>query len=139
MQYSILIIDDNEVDRYLLKRMLKNTNLDIVTFEKQNGAEALEFLGDYDANRKLYPDDFPPLLFFLDINMPIMNGWDFLAEFAKLRRTTDLNSTTIVMLSSSNSEADYEKAKQFDFVSDYIVKGQHTTDELINTITSIGS
>ena len=139
MQYSILIIDDNEVDRYLLKRMLKNTNLDIVTFEKQNGAEALEFLGDYDANRKLYPDDFPPLLFFLDINMPIMNGWDFLAEFAKLRAASDLNSATIVMLSSSNSDADYKKAGQFDFVSDYIVKGQHTTDELINTITSIGS
>ncbi len=139
MQYSILIIDDNEVDRYLLKRMLKNTKLDIVTFEKQNGAEALEFLGDYDANRKLYPDDFPPLLFFLDINMPIMNGWDFLAEFAKLRAASDLNSATIVMLSSSNSDADYKKAGQFDFVSDYIVKGQHTTDELINTITSIGS
>ncbi|MGI9288474.1 MAG: response regulator [Pseudomonadales bacterium] len=139
MRYSILIIDDNEVDRYLLKRMLKNTTLDIVTFEKENGAEALEFLRDYVANRKRYPDDFPPLLLFLDINMPIMNGWEFLAEFAKLRVTIDLNSSTIVMLSSSNSEADYEKAKQFDFVANYIVKGQHTTDELVNTITSVGS
>ena len=139
MRYSILIIDDNEVDRYLLKRMLNNTNLDAVIFEKRNGAEAIEFLRNYDANRKLYPDDFPPFLFFLDINMPIMNGWDFLAEFAKLRKSTNLNSATIVMLSSSNSEEEYEKAKQFDFVSNYIVKGQHTTNDLVNMIASIGS
>ncbi len=138
MRYSILIIDDNEVDRYLLKRMLKNTNLDIVTFEKSNGAKALDFLRDYEKNSKLHLDDFPPLLFFLDINMPIMNGWEFLAEFVKLRKTTNLNSATIVMLSSSNSEAEYAKAKQFDFVSDYIVKGQHTTDDLVNAIIAAG-
>ena len=58
----ILIVDDNEVDRYILKRLIKEAKLELTIFEKKDGQEALEFLENYEANRKEYPDGFPPIL-----------------------------------------------------------------------------
>ncbi|MCQ8888543.1 hypothetical protein NQT72_03255 [Pseudoalteromonas carrageenovora] len=48
----VLIIDDDEVDRYILKRLIKEAQLELRIFEKTDGQEALDFLEDYDANKK---------------------------------------------------------------------------------------
>ena len=82
---SILIVDDNASDRYLLKRHLEGLGFPVKFFETEDGVEALEFFKNYEKNRELYPKDYPPMIVFLDINMPRMNGFAFLEEFSKLR------------------------------------------------------
>uniref|UniRef100_UPI0025E6C08B response regulator n=1 Tax=uncultured Flavobacterium sp. TaxID=165435 RepID=UPI0025E6C08B len=58
----------------------------------------------------------------LDVNMPIMNGWQFLEEFSKISATLP-KMPTIYMISSSNNEVDIEKAKGFNgTVKDYFLK-----------------
>ncbi|MFK7915895.1 MAG: response regulator [Pseudomonadales bacterium] len=129
-RYSLLIIDDNEVDRYLLKRQLDKTSLEVTTFEEADGLSALNFLRDYRNNRALYPEDFPPLIFFLDINMPLLNGWEFLAEFSQLRLEHAIESSVVVMFTTSERAEDREKAREYDFVADYLIKGEYSSQDL---------
>ena len=57
----ILIVDDNEVDRYILKRLIKEAKLDLTIFEKKDGQEALEFLENYESSTLM---DFLQFLYF---------------------------------------------------------------------------
>lgn len=132
----ILIIDDDEVDRYILKRLLKEAELDFNIFEKQDGQEALNFLEDYEINVEKYPDEFPPILIFLDINMPRVNGLQFLEEFATLRLTIEIESCVVMMFSSSEREEEKEKIMAHDFVKDYLVKGAFDAESLKDKVLS---
>ncbi|MEL0657315.1 response regulator, partial [Pseudoalteromonas issachenkonii] len=96
-----LIVDDNEVDRYILKRLIKQAKLELTIYEKKEGQEALEFLENYESNRIKYTDGFPPIHIFLDINMPKVNGIQFLEEFSKLRKKIEISSCVVMMFSSS--------------------------------------
>lgn len=128
---SIMMIDDDETDRYLLSRMLKKLDVATELFEAQNGREALDFLTDYEAKSKEHPEDFPPVLIFLDINMPIMGGFEFLDEFAKLKQLDEKYTSSIfAMLSSSEKEEDRERAAAYDFVKGFITKGSLTPEHL---------
>lgn len=132
---SIMIVDDNEMDRYLLKRYINKSNLAHKVFEAENGEEALALLNDYSTNREKYPEKFPPILIFLDINMPIMNGFEFLEEFKKIRNNPDVyESIVLTMFTSSASEEDRVKALNYDFVKDYIVKMPNSSEDLKKTL-----
>lgn len=132
----ILIIDDNEVDRYILKRLIKEANLELTIFEKKDGQEALEFLENYEANRKEHPDGFPPILIFLDINMPRVNGIQFLDEFAKLRKVIEISSCVVMMFSSSEREEEKKIIMAHDFVKGYLVKGTFKAEDLKEKVLS---
>jgi CheY-like chemotaxis protein len=129
-QISILIIDDNAGDRYLLARDIKKAGFEVNIFEKENGETALEFFKDYEKNKELYPRDFPPNVVFLDINMPKLDGNQFLEEFALLRGELNARPSIFLMLSSSEQEEDKLKSLSYAFVKSYIVKGQLTPSEL---------
>lgn len=132
-----LIIDDDEIDRYVLKRYLNKIDLDIKICEKVNGKEALEFLREYDSSAKEFPESFPPILIFLDINMPLVNGHEFLKGFQELRGQLDYSASVVMMFTSSESEADKSKIMQYDFVKDYLVKGQVSADILKDKIYKV--
>ncbi|MFK7739622.1 MAG: response regulator [Planctomycetota bacterium] len=128
---SVLIVDDDEIDRYLLRRDLKRTGLEAGTIECADGGEALAFLEDYDANKKKHGDGFPPQVVFLDINMPKVSGFDFLEAFDKMRRERDDYSTCVIMMFTSSAHPDdRERATKFDFVREFIVKGETPPEEL---------
>ncbi|MDQ2043542.1 response regulator [Pseudoalteromonas sp. 20-92] len=133
----ILIIDDNEVDRYILKRLIKEANLELSIFEKKDGQEALEFLENYEANKKEHPDGFPPILIFLDINMPRVNGIQFLDEFAKLRKVIEISSCVVMMFSSSEREEEKKIIMAHDFVKGYLVKGTFKAEDLKEKVLSV--
>ena len=133
----ILIVDDSEVDRYILKRLLKESGLSLTVFEKIDGKEALDFFENYEENRKNYPESYPPILIFLDINMPIVNGFEFLTKFAHLRKLIEVDSCVVIMFSSSEREEDKEKIMAYDFVKDYVVKGTFTAQELKEKVLSV--
>jgi len=128
-QISALIIDDSEIDRYILKRHLKEIGV-VDVFESDDGSSGLDFLENYEENCKIHGKKFPPVVIFLDINMPILNGFEFLEKFAELRKRLALKSCVIMMYSSSERAEDKEKANRFDFVKDYLTKGEMSVDEL---------
>lgn len=136
MRYSILIVDDDEIDRYVLKRLIDKTELDVRIFEKTNGQEALAFFQEYDSQRALYHEDYPPLLCFLDINMPLMNGWEFLSRFSEIRIAKELHAMAVMMFSSSSDVLDHNRTAEFDFVSGYVVKGGIDSCQLKEIITA---
>ncbi|MFK8014473.1 MAG: response regulator [Gammaproteobacteria bacterium] len=135
---TVLIIDDDELDRYLLTRDLSKTGIEAKIFESTDGAEALNFLRAYDENKRLHGEDFPPVLIFLDINMPRVNGFEFLKEFEALRNHDNVYHTCVVMMFSSSERPDERKrALAHDFVADFIVKGRTRADELEEKILKL--
>lgn len=120
----------------MLKRLIKRTQLDVHIFEKTNGVEALEFFQEYDNYSEQYRDDYPPLLCFLDINMPLMDGWEFLSHFNELRSKKELQSMAVMMFSSSTDARDRDRARDYDFITAYLVKGDVNAEQLKEKIIS---
>tara|TARA_R110002111_G_scaffold76221_1_gene120738 strand:- start:56 stop:466 length:411 start_codon:yes stop_codon:yes gene_type:complete len=107
---TILLIDDDEIDQHLCQRVFKRSGLSLKLLTARDGVEALELLRE--------TDPFPDLI-LLDINMPRMNGHEFLAEYSKLGRR---DIPVIVMLTSSDQSCDREQAMKHPVVRDYILK-----------------
>ncbi|MGK0440489.1 MAG: CheY-like chemotaxis protein [Pseudohongiellaceae bacterium] len=84
-----MIVDDDEVDRYTLKRLLKSGGICVSVEEACDGEEVIQFFKNTEANRERLGQGFPPVIVFLDINMPRMNGFEFLYEFKKLREESE--------------------------------------------------
>ncbi|MEL7298271.1 MAG: response regulator [Pseudomonadota bacterium] len=122
--YSVLIIDDDAVDRLALKRALSGQAGVSHVFEEINGENAINFFVGYSANKRRYGEIYPPRLIIVDLSMPKIDGPGFLEAFAELRRINpDLNSRVIVYSASeSNDTPDY--ASDFEFVAAQWVKGQ---------------
>lgn len=110
------IVDDDDVYIYGIKKMLQRNPLCKELKVFNNGEEALEFFKDLTQ----HPKDIPDII-ILDINMPIMDGWEFLDGFIPLRPKLG-KEVLVYMVSSSIDMHDIEKAKSISEVSDYIVK-----------------
>lgn len=136
MRHSILIVDDSEEDRYLLKRYLKKSGLDVAIAEVSNGEQGLDFLIQEDQRVLEHPEIQAPLVVFLDVNMPVMNGWEFLEEFRNRQQQIQINPTIVVMYSTSDQEHDKARIEQYEFVKTYVVKGSFSPMQLKDTITA---
>ena len=110
------IIDDDKIHQFGMRRMLNYINKPITLFQFYNGLEALEYIKTHLPQLNNLPD-----VIFLDVNMPVMNGWKFLDEFIHLVPSKN-RRTTIYMVTSSVSNADIEKAASYNEVTDYIIK-----------------
>lgn len=97
---TALIIDDERGIRKIVARTLLNFAPNLKIFEAGNGMEGLEVL---DKIRQIYNND--PMLIVLDLSMPVMNGWDFIAEMKKEYEDAGKNfGIPIVVLSSTSGE-----------------------------------
>ena len=133
---SLLIVDDNAVDRLILKKELQKATYKGHIFEKVNGEDALNFLGNFISNRSEFGEKFPPQCIFLDINMPRVNGFEFLEGYSLLIEQNDTYfDSVIIMISSSDRRMDIDKAFAFPFVKNYLVKGKYLIDDLAQAIT----
>lgn len=113
---GMYVIDDDKIYHFLLKNLFKQNNVEADPQFYGNGLDAIESL------KKIPVTDPFPELILLDVNMPIMDGWQFLEEYVRLSR--DMGKTsTIFMISSSNDEHDLSKARQYsNVVKDYLLK-----------------
>ena len=128
---SVLVIDDEELDRYLLGRDLQRAGIEARLFEATDGEQGLDFMRRFDEGLEQYGDDYPPVLIFLDINMPRMDGFTFLERYAELRETEErIRSCVVMMFSSTERPDEVECALSYDFVRGFITKGQPSKDEL---------
>jgi CheY-like chemotaxis protein len=119
----ILLVDDNTADNYYHQIVIKGMNITERIEVATDGVEALNFLEK--------ENQVPPELIFLDINMPRMNGWEFLEKYKHLD-VKQKSKIIIVMLTTSAHPKDLEKAKQMEEVSGYKVKP--LTEEMLKEI-----
>jgi CheY-like chemotaxis protein len=113
---SVLLVDDSEIDNFVNKKLISKTQFAKETFEKLTARSALEFLQKESANHENLPD-----IIFLDIMMPIMDGFAFLNEFDKLPESVR-KKCKIVMLSSSESFKDLNRANSNKYVKKFLNK-----------------
>lgn len=105
-----LVIDDDKINNMVCESVIKKLNPD---------NRVLCFLRAEDALSYLRNSTNPiPDIILLDINMPEMNGWEFLEEYLKIKQ----KNTNIFMLSSSINQEDFDRTKKYPDVVDYIVK-----------------
>jgi len=107
---SILMVDDDRSTNFLHELILKNAGCTEHFHFALNGQEALDYLRKQYESKAVLPE-----VIFLDINMPVMNGWEFLEEFALLHSEIQ-QSSAVVMLTTSMNPADEEKATSIPFV-----------------------
>ncbi len=110
----IAVVDDDSVYQFTASRTLQATHLANQILQFPNGKEALAFLRNGDGRQ--LPD-----IIFLDINMPITDGWAFLEEFHELKAKLN-KEIKIYMVSSSIDPRDRNRAKTYPEVADYMEK-----------------
>ncbi|WP_163399375.1 response regulator [Flavobacterium fluviatile] len=119
MLEQILCIDDDPITLMLSKKVISKAGFSEVIITAQNGEEALSYF-----NALKYSKDQPikkPQLIFLDLNMPVMGGWEFLDHFT----TPDynqFNSVSVIVLSSTINPEDLAKSKKYPIIIDFLSK-----------------
>lgn len=113
---NLTLVDDDDVFVFLTKKTIEQTHLVDLIRVFNNGMDALNFLKENKENI----DELPEII-FLDLSMPIMNGWQFLEEYTKLNPYIG-KKISIYICSSSISQDDITRAKAINEVTDYIIK-----------------
>ncbi len=110
---NLLVIDDDDINIFIINKIVEKTGYNVKMVSKANGLLAIDYL-----KATLAQEDFPNLI-LIDINMPILNGWEFLEAYEELRVEKNID---MYMLSSSVYENDIEKAKTYTKVKGFISK-----------------
>ncbi len=122
----VLLVDDDNDCNYLHRRLLNKMGCTELVQVAVDGREALDFLtSTIDGKHPV------PAVIFLDINMPRMNGWDFLEEYKNLDEALKAK-IVLVMLTTSLNPDDRERAKNYGDVSGF--HNKYLTKETLNKI-----
>ncbi len=120
MNRNILLVDDDPIIQFIETESLQEFNIPVNISSHLNGRLALDFL------QKEY-NDTDSFIVLLDINMPVMGGWEFLDELVNLNYDTRAN-LKIYVVSSSSDESDILKAGTYKNVVKFISKPIETED-----------
>jgi CheY-like chemotaxis protein len=114
---NVCLIDDDKIYQFTATMILEATGLTNSIAAFLNGKDAINFLKDPNTtlNSQL------PDIIFLDINMPVMNGWEFLEEFQSFSASLS-HPIKIYLVSSSVDESDINKSKKYPAITDYVIK-----------------
>jgi CheY-like chemotaxis protein len=112
----VLLIDDNDIDNFINERMITTNHFSKEVIVKNSAEAALQYLKSNESNLNALPQ-----LIFLDLNMPVMDGFGFLAEFEKMPETIR-KGVKVIVLSSSISPEDINRASTNPFVVKYVNK-----------------
>ncbi|MCH7514782.1 MAG: response regulator [Bacteroidetes bacterium] len=111
-----MLVDDNDTDNFISKRIIEITNFAKIVIVKSSGKSALDYLEENKENVGNIPK-----IIFLDINMPIVDGFVFLYEFEKFSDTVK-DHCKVIILSSSDNKRDIDKIVNNDYVIKFITK-----------------
>ncbi len=113
---KVLVVDDDKIYHFILKNLFSKNEIAVTGCFSDNGFDGIEKL-----KHKIEKDILPDVI-LLDINMPIMDGWQFLDEYKKLKTQYHLQ-VPVYLISSSNNPDDYHRAKFYENdISAYLLK-----------------
>lgn len=112
----VMLVDDNDTDNFISKRIIEITKFASRVEVKSSGKNALDYLRE---NQSIM-DNLPNII-FLDINMPIVDGFVFLYEFEKFNEVVR-NKCKVIILSSSDNKRDIDKIVNNNHVIKFITK-----------------
>lgn len=113
----IALVDDNSIFCFIFDKIIgkyEGSKIKVLSFD--NGASALKYFVAHKDDEKLLPE-----LVFVDINMPILNGWQMLDSLVNNKHPLTEN-TPFFIVSSSDATIDINKSKEYSFVKDYLHK-----------------
>lgn len=118
MLEKILCVDDDPITVMLCRKVIVKAEFAKETDAAQNGEEALQYFDHLllEENSKI------PKLILLDLNMPVMGGWEFLDNFSNGVYRTAFGDVKVIVLSSTIDPEDVEKAKTYPMVLDFLSK-----------------
>lgn len=112
MKYCTLVIDDDLIYLKLAGMLIRKAEFPDEIHYFENGKASLDFLMENYSEDNSYT-------ILLDINMPVMNGWEFLDSIVQFNKTDNLH---VFMVTSSMDNSDIEKSKQYNIVRKYMPK-----------------
>jgi FOG: CheY-like receiver len=121
-QKTIWVIDDDPIYQIIVNKMIQKSELFLNTVSFKNGKDAIDAF-----KKKLKENEVLPNIVLLDINMPIMDGWEFMEEMVPLKSQFN-DPIQIYIVSSSIAEEDKNKAKHYPQIIDYLVKPLNNND-----------
>jgi CheY-like chemotaxis protein len=132
---NIFLIDDDPIFVFLTRKIISSTATTSEISEFSDGQTAIDFLNAIANSPELLPD-----IIFLDLSMPVMDGWQFLQEYILLEPRLK-KRITLYIVSSSISPHDVERSKTFQVVSDFLIKPleEEKIAEIINGCLDTGS
>ncbi|HEY0045521.1 MAG TPA: response regulator [Flavobacterium sp.] len=114
---NVFVVDDDKIFHFILQKLLDRKQIKANLHFFENGMDALAGL-----RNKVNSSEPTPDLILLDINMPVLDGWQFLEEYQQMKGQLD-HEPAIYLISSSDSVVDTEKAQAFShIVKDYLLK-----------------
>lgn len=114
--HVVAIVDDDDIYRYTIVKNIQALQVSKKILVFKNGAEVLEYMLENMDKVENLPDTI-----LLDVNMPVMDGFEFIEEYEKFEPEIKSN-ITVFMISSSINPADINRAKSNAEISDYITK-----------------
>ena len=123
---TVMLVDDNDTDNYISQRIMELSGFSDNILTNNNGKAALEYLEQHQNDVSQLPD-----IIFLDISMPIVDGYVFLYEFEKYSQTVK-DKCKVAILTSSDNKQDIDRMSGNEFVFKYVIKP--ITEDVLNEI-----
>ncbi len=121
MLETILCVDDDPITLMLCKKVIMKSEFSKNIDTAVNGEDALKYFNNLIAGNDSKNNNYPQLI-FLDLNMPVMNGWEFLDVFSKDQYLKHFSETKVIVLSSTIDPDDIQKSKQYPMVIEFLSK-----------------
>lgn len=122
MLNKILCVDDDAITLMLCKKVIERVSFAQEVLTAKNGEEAILFFNELATLFKKQETLTYPKLTFLDLNMPIMNGWEFLDNYLQSGFHELFTEAKFIVLSSTIDPQDVEKTKRYPMVIDFLSK-----------------
>lgn len=132
MLERILCVDDDPITLMLCKKVIQKSNFSKEIDTAINGENALNYFENLITTEPI-SSNYPQLI-FLDLNMPVMNGWEFLDTFSK-NQYLKFSKIKVIVLSSTIDPEDIQKSKQYPMVIEFLSKP--ITTEILEILKTI--